>query len=161
MLFNVAELPHAVPDLIGASLFVEDAAIGERLLGVDDRFERFVLDLDQLSGIVGEGRRFGDDGGYRFSLITDLVDSHRVIANLLGMLGSDFDERLRVVGHFLSRDRADHAGKSCSGGSIDADDPRMCVGRAHEAEVEHFAELDVVGKFAAAAQEAVFFLARQ
>jgi hypothetical protein len=33
--------------------------------------------------------------------------------------------------------------------------------RAHKAEIEHFAKLDVVGKLAPAAQQPVFFLARK
>ncbi len=37
----------------------------------------------------------------------------------------------------------------------------MSVRRAHEAQVEHLAELDVVGELAESAQEAVFFLARK
>ena len=57
--------------------------------------------------------------------------------------------------------RADHSGNSFGCRSIDADD--LCVGirRTHESQVEHLAQLDVVGKLAPAAQQAILFLARK
>src|SRR5450756_1302969 len=71
--FNVAVFPHAVPNPVRASFFVEDAVVGEGLLGFDDRFERLVLDLDEFSGIVGEAWRFGDYGGNRLTLVKDFA----------------------------------------------------------------------------------------
>ena len=44
---------------------------------------------------------------------------------------------------------------------VDAHDLRVSVRRAHEAQVEHIAQLDVVGKLAPTAQQAVLFLARK
>jgi hypothetical protein len=50
---NFAVLPHTVPDSVRASFFVENAVIRESLFGINDRFKRFVFDLNEFSGILG------------------------------------------------------------------------------------------------------------
>ena len=48
---NVAIFPYAIPNPVRAGFFVKDAVVGERLLRLDNRFERLVLYLDEFSGI--------------------------------------------------------------------------------------------------------------
>src|SRR6266550_3760127 len=160
-LLDIAVFPNTIPDFVGASFFMEDAAIFERLFCIDHRVERFVLYCDQFSGIVGEGGRLCYDGGYGLSLIARFLHYHGIITNLLSVLGADFDKRLGLRGDFLAGDRTYHAGQGFCGGCVDTDDARMRVGRAHETQVEHLVQLDIVGEFAAAAEETVFFLARE
>jgi hypothetical protein len=93
-------------------------------------------------------------------LIPDLFHCHRKIANLLRVLRADLDKRLRLPGNLFSRNCADHSGQRFRGGRIDAHDARVCIGRTYEAQIKHSAQLDVVGKFAAAPQKSVLFLAR-
>src|SRR5260370_38792242 len=80
---NVAIFPHAVPNPVRTSFFVEDAAIGKSLLGFDDRFERLVLDLDGFSGIVGEARGLCDYGGDRVAPGKGLPHAHGAISTFL------------------------------------------------------------------------------
>ena len=75
------------------------------------------------------------------------------------MVGTDLNEWLGLGGDFLAGDRTHHAGQGFGGGGVHADDAGMRIGRAHEAEIEHLVQLDVVGELAAAAQQAVFLLA--
>src|SRR5260370_8874925 len=67
--FNVAIFPHTIPNSVRARFFVEDAVVGEGLFGIHNGFERFVLDLDEFSGIVGEAPRFANDSGNRLTLV--------------------------------------------------------------------------------------------
>src|ERR1700681_412432 len=91
---NVAVFPHSVPNSVRAGFFVEDAVVGEGLLGFDDRFERLVLDLNEFSGIVGEARGFRDYGGNRLTLVKDFAHGHGEVTNFLRMVWTDFDEGL-------------------------------------------------------------------
>src|SRR5712671_5184966 len=159
--FNVAIFPHSVPHSVSAGVFVENAVIGESLFGFDDRFERLVLDLNEFSGIIGEARRFGDRGGNRLSLVKDFAHGHGEVANFLRVVGTDFDERLGLRGNLLSGNRAYYPWQHFGRGSVNAYDPRVRIRRAHKPEIEHFAQLDVVGKLAPATQQPVLFLTRK
>src|SRR5208282_1006980 len=55
--FNVAILPHAIPNPVGAGFLVKNTVIGERLFGVNNRFKRFVLDL---TSSAASSARLGD-----------------------------------------------------------------------------------------------------
>src|SRR3981081_878031 len=102
---NVAVFPYSVPNSVRASFFVEDAAIGEGLLGFDDGFERLILNLDEFSGIVGKTRRLRGHSCRRFPLIKDLAHGHGEVTNFLSVVGADFDEGLGLRGNFLSGNR--------------------------------------------------------
>src|SRR5258708_3713993 len=106
---DVAVFPHAVPNSIRAGFFMEDAVVGQGLLGFDNRFERLVLDLNEFSGIVGETRRLGDYSRDWLTLVKDLAHGHGEVANLLRMVGTDFDEGLRLRGNFFTGNRAHYA----------------------------------------------------
>ena len=53
-LLDVAIFEHTVPDLVSSAFFVENAFVGERILGVDNRVERLVFDLNEFCGIICE-----------------------------------------------------------------------------------------------------------
>ncbi len=141
------------------TLFVEDAAVFERLFCFHHRVERFVLHCDQFGGIVGEGGRLRYHGSYRLSLIAGFLYCHWIVANFLSVLGADLNEWLRLRGDLFAGDRTRHAGQHFCGRGIHAHDPGMRVGRADEAQVKHLVQLDIVGELAAAAQQAIFLLA--
>src|SRR5450755_2609628 len=144
--------PDTVPHSARGGCFVEDAVIGEGLLGVYYRIERFVLDLNEFGGIVGEAGRLRHYRGNRLSLVKGFADGHREVANPLRLVRTDLDEGLRLRGYLLAGDCAYHAGQRFGCGSVDADDARVRKGRANEAEIKHFAKLDIVGEFAPASQ---------
>src|SRR5438105_14959929 len=150
--FNVAVFPDTVPNSVRPGFFVENAVIGESLLGFDDRFERLVLDLNEFSGIVGEAWRLRDHSGDRFTLIKDFAHGHGEVAYFLRLVGTNFDEGLGLLGNFFAGNRAHYPGKRFGSGGVHTDDTRVRIRRAHKAEIEHFAQLDVIGELAPAAQ---------
>ena len=158
---DIAVLPDAIPNFVCAGFSMEDAAIFERLFCIDHRVQRFVFHRDEFGGIVGEGGGLCDDRGYGLSLIAHFLNRHWKVANLLSMVGTDFDKRLGLRGDFLASNRTDNAWQGFCGGRVDTDDAGMRVRRAHEAQIEHLVQFDVVGELAAAAQEAVFFFTRK
>src|ERR1700676_2667667 len=127
--FNVAVFPHSVPNSVRAGFFVEDAVVGEGLLGFDDGFERLVLDLHEFSGIVSEARRLGDYGGNRLTLVKGFPHGHGEVTNFLRMVGTDFDEELRLRGNFLPSNRAPYPGQRFGSGGVDVDDTRVRIRR--------------------------------
>src|SRR5258708_20831019 len=149
---NVAVVPDTVANSIRASFFVKEAVIGKGLLGFGYWFERLVLDLDEFSGIIGKTRRLRDHSGYWLTLVKDFAHGHREVTNFLRVVGTDFDEGLRLPGDLLAGNHAHDAGQRFGSGVVDTDDTRVPIRRAHKATIEHFAQLDVVGKLAPAAQ---------
>ncbi len=115
-LLDVAVFEDAVPDFVGAAFFVENAFVGERVFGVDDRVERFVFDLDEFSGIVGEASGFGYYGGDRFALVTDLSDGQRVVFDLAGGVGP-----ISIKGFVCLRDLCPGEGADDAGQGFRAD----------------------------------------
>ncbi len=77
------------------------------------------------------------------------------------MVGADLNEWLGLRGDFLAGDRAHHARECCGGGGVHADDACVRIGRAHESQIKHLVQLDVVGELAAAAEQTVFLFARK
>src|SRR5207302_1974102 len=76
-------------------------------------------------------------------------------------IGSDFNERLSKGLDFFSGQGANHT-RNCFGcRDIEVGDLRVCVRRADEAQIKHLAQLDVIGKLTAPAQQTVFFFAGQ
>src|SRR5258708_39697126 len=93
--FNVAVFPHSIPNSVRTGFFVENAVVGESLLGFDDRFERLVLHLNEFSGIVGEARRLGNYGGNRLTLVKDFAPRPGGGTGFLRGGRTDFPERWR------------------------------------------------------------------
>src|SRR5258708_28172051 len=149
---NVAVFPDTVPNSIRTGFFVENAVVGESLLGFGERFERLVLHLNEVSGSVGEARRLGNYGGNRLTLVKDFARGHGEVTDFLRVVRTDFDEGLRLLGNFLSSYCAHYPGQRFGGGGIDTDHTRVRIRRAHKAEIEHFAQFDVVGELAPASQ---------
>ena len=142
-----------------AGLFVQQALILQRLFTVAERVERFVLDLNDFGGVVGDGGRGGDHRDYGFALITRFGNGQRIVFDFGKGVGADFDERLGQGHDFRAGESADDAGDGLGRGDIDAENVCVGVGRTDETQVEHVAELDIVGEFAAPAKQAVLFLA--
>ena len=114
-LFNVAVFENSVPNAVRAGLFVQNAAIGKRLLRIDHRFQRFVLDLHEFRGIVGQAWRLRDHRGDRLALVKHLGHGHRIVPNFLRVLGADFDEGLGLCGNLSAGERAYHARQRLGG----------------------------------------------
>ena len=111
-LFHVAVLEDAVPDNVGAHGVVQDHAVGGRDFGVNYSLERFIFDGHKFGGIFGDGGRFGDDGGDRFTLIARAIDRHGVVENLAAGRRANLEERIDELGNFLADGGTGDAGKS-------------------------------------------------
>src|SRR5436309_6390133 len=74
---NVAVFEDAVPNAVGSGLFVQQALILQRLFTIDERVGRFVLDLQNFGGVIGDGEGRGDHRGYGFALTTRFGDGAR------------------------------------------------------------------------------------
>ena len=54
--FHVTVFENAIPDLIGARFLMQNALVLKRLFGIHYRFQRFILNLNEFSGIVCNAR---------------------------------------------------------------------------------------------------------
>ena len=81
--------------------------------------------------------------------------------NLAGGIRRDLNEGLRLRRDLNTNQRANHSRERFRGRHIDAHNLRVCVGRPHESQIQHLAQLDIICKLAPPAQQAVFFLARK
>ncbi len=125
------------------------------------RIERLVLDLQEFRGVVGHCGRLGYHRSHRLTLVANFGHCQRVIFDFGEGIRADLDKRLGLLRDLGTRQNADNAGKRLGGRGVNTDDLRVSIGRAHESQIEHLAQLDVVGKLAASAQQAILFLARK
>ncbi len=102
----VTHLP-GVADVVGLAVLVvpdDRGAGGQRLLGVDDRRQRVVLDDDRLDGVLGDVGVVGDDAGDLLALETDLVGRQHG----LGVVRQGGHPRQVVLGGHLTGDHQVH-----------------------------------------------------
>src|SRR5205807_8661497 len=110
--------------------------------------------------IIRKAGGFREYGSHGFALVSNFIDREREIANLGAGLGADFNEWLGEWLDLFAGQRTRDPRQPLSPGGIHLEDARMGIGRAHETEIQHFADFDVVGKLAAAAQQATFLFPR-
>ena len=166
---DVRVLEDAVGGLAVAGLPVEDVvvraaldlvaddrgALVERRLGVDDRRQRLVLDVDELERVARRVAVVGDDEGDLLVLEADLVGGQHVLhvgrqrrdpgqVEALEVLAGEHGVDLRVLQ---------------GGRRVDRDDPRVGERAAQHGAVQHARQLDVVDEVAVAADQPRVLLA--
>ena len=62
---------------------VEEGLVGEGLADIDDRGQGFVVDLDEVEGVLGGVAAVGNDDGDGLANIADLVAGHGVLEEAL------------------------------------------------------------------------------
>ena len=128
-----------------------------RLCGrvVDDRRERFVFDLDELCGILGDVAALGDHQGNRITHEAHLSLGKRRTRGLRALSPYGGVPLLPSVGIQVRRgeDVAD-AGQRCGGFDIDAAQPGTWMRAPGKARMEHPRKRDVVDIRATTGQEA-------
>ena len=151
----IARLP--VPDVVASLLSV--AHFGrprlQRLERVHHHRQRLVLDLDR-GDAVGRGvAAGGDHGGDLLRLVLRRYQSAApsAVAHQCRHPGQ------AVLVQVLAGDHGEHAGHFERAVGVDPRDPRVGIGAAHDVEVEHPRQLDVVDVIALAVDEARVFLA--
>src|SRR5262249_27225945 len=89
-----------------------------------------------------------------------LANREREIFDLVAGRRRQLEERIRLRGDLVRRERAVDAFERLRLRDVDRDDARVRVRRADEVDVAHPVRLDVVGEHALALQEAAVLLAR-
>ena len=133
--------------LVGA----KNGRIGEqRFLRVDDDGQRIVVNLHCIDSIGRHVARGSEHGRYFLSLIHDFLDRQYHLR-----IGHQRRHPVKVVlGEILAGDDRGHAGNGQRFGRIDIRDLRVSVRAAHDVEVEHIRQHDVIDVVPLASQEA-------
>ena len=122
---------------------------------VDDRRQRFVVDLDELGRVLGERSGVGDDEHDRIAGEAHLAFGERR-ARCLGTRGADrrVPLRLHVRVQVCGGEHVMDAGLGECGGSVDAADRGAGEVAADEARVQHAWQRNVVDVGAGAGEQA-------
>ncbi len=158
-LVDIAVFEDTVPDDIRTHRRVKDCLVGGGHLAIDDRLQWLVIHLHKFGAVFGDGSCFGNHCGDGLSLIACAIDGHRVVENLIAGRRTDFEEGIDELGDFRTGQSADDAWQRLSLGDVNAGDLGVREGRAHERQVQHAEQLDVVDKLAFAANQARVFFA--
>ncbi len=170
-----------IETLVARDLIPNLRSIGfERIDGVDDGAQRFVVDVDEFHGIPRLGRRFGDDDGHGFAGMPRAVVRQRQLGNVgnrrcafgrneTGALPLDRVGRVRyvrdgamAVGEIVgSGQHGNDAGCGKRGLDMNRPDARVRVGRADEGGVRRSGHPHVIGVAAGSRDEAFVFETRE
>ena len=147
---------EAVVVLLALEVGSDDFGVGvERLAGVDDRVQRFVVDVDEFQRVPGGVAVLGDDERHLLALEPHPVGGEHGL-HVVGQGRHPGQPLFRQIG-------AGHHGldlRMClRRRDIDAVDLRVGVRRTQDRQVQHAAQIDVVDVVAAAPDEARVLLA--
>ena len=145
-------------DVVGLVLAVvaQDRFIFHRVERVDDRLERFVLDLDQLGGVGAASRVFRNDAGDFLVLEQRLADGEH---HLLVVPVERRDPAKPGRSRSLPVITALTPGTASAAVMSMLLDARVRIRAVHERQVQHVRQRDVVDEASAALDEARIFLA--
>jgi hypothetical protein len=147
------QVARRVPDARRVLLVVDARRVlVHRALGVEERRQHLVLDLDRLARLL---RQLGILGRHHRHAVADeahlAVEHHGVVRRRFGPALPG-----RGVGHarhVLVREHAGDAWHRAGARRVDAHDPRVRVGRVQDARVEQRRQRDVVHEGAAAGRQ--------
>ncbi len=102
----------------------ERRSLPQGRLGIEDRLEPVVLDLDQPARLFGDLRRQGGDGGENLALETNgVADEERPVADEVAVAN---------VGHVVLCQHRDHSRKPPRSQDVEPHDPRVRQRRQDE-----------------------------
>ena len=149
--------------VVGAEVGVREVgSVGDRGLHVEHRREHVVLDVNQVGCIARLADRPGHDDDDGLAGERDVVDRDRGVTGRLHVRRDR--PRARQAALFgvqvgAGQDRH-HIGGGLGRGRVDRGDPGMCVGAAHERQVQHAGQRDVVGPLGATGDQALVLFAQ-
>ena len=118
--------PHVAQQVAGR---VQRVGV-ERLLGVGDRLEHLVVDLDLGGRVAGGLGMVGGHDRHRLALVADLVEGqHRLVG--------DLEPVDLAAGHVLVREDGEHAADGQRRRDVDLADPRARVRAAQRGAPQH------------------------
>ncbi len=150
-LFHVAEAQLLV--IVFAVILEGVARIGlvdhgraglERVLDIEDRRQRLVVDTDLSQRLESLALRACDHRDDRLTLVADLVGGQRRLVVLAEV--EQAQERIEVARHVGAADDAADAGGAFGLGRVDPADARMMMRAAQNLQVQQAGELVVVEK---------------
>ena len=147
--------------VVGLALVVADdrCARIHRALGIHDRLEWFVVDVDELDGVLRDVPRLGDDVCDLLALEADLVGGeHRLGVVRQGWHPGEVvteQARARDALEILASQYGNDTGQGQGRRGIDGLDAGVRPGAAQDGTVEHAGEIDVVDVVALAPDEAL------
>jgi len=124
---------------------------GYRLLEIDHRRQRIVLDLDQLAGVLGDIAALGHHGRDRLAHVTHLVHGNAVLRR---RRAGEVRARPRHLRRLRAGHDAEHTGQRLGPGLVDAHDARVGVRAAQHRRVRHVGQRHVVDIGAGAGEQA-------
>ena len=123
--------------------FVDDRRAGlQRLLDVEHRGQRLVVDADLCEGLEGLALAVGDDGDDRLALVAHLVDRERRLVVLAEI--DQAEQRVEIARHVGAADDPAYPGGALGLDGVDAADARVRVRAAQHLQMQHALQLVIV-----------------
>ena len=156
------EVPRVA--LVGAELLVDDDAIAERVVEVDDRLERLVGHVDCLDRVARRCVAGGQHACHAVARVRGHGDGEGVVRGVLHVGGHRPRARHGPGpqrGEVRAAVRGDHAGHRGSARQVDASDSGVRVRAAQQREVQRARDVEVVGVLGLAGEQCRVFAAQQ
>ena len=128
--------------VLGIGLVDDGRAWFQRLLDVEHRGQRLVIDPHLRHRLKGLSRAVGDDGDDRLALVAHLVDRERRLVVLAEV--DQAEQRVEIDRHVGAANDAANAGRAFRFGGVDAAQAGMGVRAAQYLEMQHALQLVVV-----------------
>ena len=128
--------------VLGIGLVDDGRAGFQRLLDVEHRGQRLVIDPHFRERLIGFPRAVGDDGDDRLALVAHLVDRERRLVVLAEV--DEAEQRVEIDRHVGAANDAPHAGRAFRFRRVDAAQAGVGVRAAQYLEMQHALQLVVV-----------------
>ena len=115
------------------------------LVKSEHRLQDFIINLDQLQGLLCDVWAGGRNGGHGMSLVEGLAGGHDILRHeaCVALNLGQVNHLIGYDGEVLGRDHRGDTGQGLSLGGVDGPDSGVCVGAAQHLAVQHARELDV------------------
>ena len=116
--------------------FVDDRCAGlQRVLDVEHRGQRLIVDADPCEGLEGLAVAVGDNSHDRFALVAHLVDRERGLVVLAEI--DEAQQCVEVARHVSAANDAANPRAALGLAGVDAADPRVRVRTAQHLQMQH------------------------
>lgn len=160
----VLDLEVPLVALVGAQLVVDDHAIAEGILEIDDGSERLVAHVDELDGVASGGVAGGEHHRNGIAHVGGLANRHGIVSRVLHV-GRDRPRTRHGSGPQVGEIGTGVGGNDARCGErraeVDADDACVRVRAAGERQVQCTGQLQVVGVLGFAGEQSRVFTTQQ
>ncbi|KRQ06999.1 hypothetical protein AOQ73_12645 [Bradyrhizobium pachyrhizi] len=128
--------------VFGIDLIDHGRARLQRVLDIEHRRQRLIVDLDLCDGLIGFARAVGDDRDDGFALVTHLVDRERGLVVLAEI--DQAEQCVQVARHVGGADHVPHALRPLGLAGIDAAESCVRMRAADHLQMQHALQLVVI-----------------